>query len=141
MVHEIILQNSSDTALQILLPETCASSSVCGTHRFSEYTESLSAQDKSKVTYEDCSKPFRFGDGMQFIAFVATIPVNIGPHKVGIKTHIFSTDIPLLLLKSDMKKREMEIKFSNDTINFLGNKISLNTTSSRLYHLPLTPAK
>ena len=71
MVHEIILQNSSDTALQILLSETLssavldsgASSTVCGTQWFTEYTDSLSAQDKSKVTYEDYSKPFRFGDG------------------------------------------------------------------------------
>ena len=71
MVHEIILQNSSDTALQILLYETSssavldsgASSTVCGTQWFNEYTDSLSAQDKSKVTFEDYSKPFRFGDG------------------------------------------------------------------------------
>ena len=35
----------------------------------------------------------------------------------------------------------MELKFSNDTINFLENEIPLNTTSISLYHLPLTPAK
>ena len=40
-----------------------------------------------------------------------------------------------------MKKGEIKLKFSNDTIIFLGNKIPLNTTSSGLYHLPLTPAK
>ena len=40
-----------------------------------------------------------------------------------------------------MKKGEMELKFSNDTINILGNEIPLNTTSSGLYHLPLTSEK
>ena len=71
MVHEIILQNSSDTVLQITLSETwpsavldsSASSTVCGVKWFNEYVEGLPAQDKSKVTYENCNKPFRFGDG------------------------------------------------------------------------------
>ena len=40
-----------------------------------------------------------------------------------------------------MKKGKIELKFSNDTIDFLGNEISLNVTSSSLYHLPLTTAK
>ena len=40
-----------------------------------------------------------------------------------------------------MKKGEIELKFPNDKINFLGNKIPLNTASSGLYYLPLTPAK
>ena len=40
-----------------------ASSAVFGTQCFTEYTE-----EKSKNTYQDCSKPFRFGDGKQLIA-------------------------------------------------------------------------
>ena len=127
MVHEIILQNSSDTVLQIILSETWssavlesrASSTACEKQWFNEYIESLSAQDKSKVTYEDCNKPFRFENGKQFIASkVATVPGNIGPHKVGIKTRIVDTDTPLLLSKSAMKKGEIELKFSNNTVNF-----------------------
>ena len=36
-----------------------------------------------------------------------------------------------------MKKGEIELKFSNETIDFLGNEILFNTTSSGLHHLPL----
>ena len=58
MVHESILQNSIDTSLQILLPETwssavfdsSASITFCGMQWFNEYIESLFAQDKSKVS-------------------------------------------------------------------------------------------
>ena len=150
MVHEIILQNSSDTGLQTLLSETWSSavldagatSTVCGRKWFDVYLESLNADDRAKVTYEDCNKPFRFGDGKQFIASkAATIQANIGPHKVGLKTHTADTDIPLLLSKSAMKKGETELKFSTDTIIFLGDEIPLNITPSGLYHLPLTPSK
>ena len=72
---------------------------------------------------------------------MATIPANIGSHKVGIKTHIIDTDITLPLSKSAMKKGEIELKLSNDTINFLKNETPLNTPSSGLYHFPLTTAK
>lgn len=72
---------------------------------------------------------------------VATIPANNEPNKIGIKTHIVDIDTPLLLSKSAMKKGAMELKFSNDTINFIVNEITLNTTSSGLYNLPITPAK
>ena len=108
-----IVVTNTIRVLQKLLSETWsstvldsgASSTVCGAQWFHEHTEGRSAQDKSKVTYEDFSKPFRFGDGKKFLASkVATIPANIGPHKVGIKTHIVNTDIPLLLSKSAMKK-------------------------------------
>ena len=150
MVHEIILQNSSDTGLQNFLSETWSSavldsgatSTVCGRKWFDVYLGSLNADDRAKVTHEDCNKPFRFGDGKQFIASKAgTIPANIGPQKVGLKTHIVDTDIPLLLSKSAMKKGEIELKFSTDTINFLGDETPLNINSSGLYHLPLTPSK
>ena len=92
--------------------------------------------------YEDCNKPFRFGERKPFIASkAATMPPNIGPHKVGLKTHIVDTNIPLLLSRSAIKKGEIELKFSTDTIIFLGDEIPLNITSSGLYHLPLTPSK
>ena len=75
------------------------------------------------------------------MSILNTIPSNTGPHKVGIKTHTVDTNTPLFLANSDIKNGEIKLKFSNDTINFLRNKIPLNATSSGLYHLPLTPAE
>ena len=44
-------------------------------------------------------------------------------------------------IKISYKKGEIELKFPNDTIDFLGNEMPLNTNSSGLYHLSLTQAK
>ena len=95
MVHEFVLQNSNELALQVLLSETwCsavldsgASSTVCGKQWFTEYNNSLSDKEKSTITFDTCNKPFRFGDRKQYYSSkAAIIPANIGQHKVNIKT-------------------------------------------------------
>ena len=60
---------------------------------------------------------------------------------MNIKTYITDAVIPMLLLKSSMKKGEIELKFASDTISFFGDEIPLQTTSSGLYGLPITSAK
>ena len=94
------------------------------------------------IKFEKCNKPFRFGDGKQYYSSkAAIIPANIGQHKVSIKTYIIDADIPMLLSKLSMKKGGIELKFASDTICFLGDEIPLQTTTSGLYCLPITPAK
>lgn len=150
MVHEFVLQNSNELTLQVLLSETLcsavldsgASSTVCGAQWFTEYSSSLSEKEKTMIKFETCNKPFRFGDGKQYYSSkAAIIPANIGQHKVSIKTYIIDADIPMLLSKSSMKKGGIELKFASDTISFLGDEIPLQTTTSGLYCLPITPAK
>ena len=88
MVHEIILQSSVDLLSHILLSETWWSavldsdaSSTCGRVWLDKYMKRLSKEDKSKVLLEESSKPFRFGDGKQFVSPTTVItPANIGQH-------------------------------------------------------------
>ena len=71
IVHELVLQNSNDIALQSLLSETWwstvldsgATNTVYGKVWFDEYLKSLPSEQQSKITYTTSSKPFRFGDG------------------------------------------------------------------------------
>ena len=60
LFSKIVVKQSYKYYYPKLSLDSGASSIVCGTHWFNEYTESLSAQD--------CSKPFRFGDGKPFVA-------------------------------------------------------------------------
>lgn len=150
IVHELVLHNSNDVILQSLLSETwsCAvldsgaSSTVCGTTWFQEYMNSLSANEKESIVYTTSNKPFRFGDGREIKSTkAATIPANIGSHKVSIKTDIVDANIPLLLSRSTMKKARMLLNFDDDTIVYNDSEIPLQTTSNGLYALPITSPK
>ena len=116
MVHEVVLNSSEETVLQTLLSETWvsvildsgASSTVCGKTWFDEFFKSLKPTDQSNIIFSECSKPFRFGDGIQYKSSEsATIPAIIGNQVVNIKTHIIDSDIPLLLSKASMKKAKI----------------------------------
>ena len=134
IIHKLVLQNNSDTVLQLLLSETwssavldlVATSIVCGKVWFDGYLKSLASEQKSKITYTWSSKPFRFGNNRQLISGkAATIPATIGSCKV------------FFLSKAALKKAQIVLNFNNDTIIFQGHQIKLNIISNGLYYLQL----
>ena len=150
MVHKITLLSSDNLLSLVLLSKTwCSavldsgtSSTVCGRLWFGEYVKSLLKEDKSKVLFEESSKPFWFRDGKQFVlSTAAIIQANIGQHQVSIRTNIIDLDIPLLLSKATTKNGQIGWNFQNSTITYLGDEIPLNTTSNGFYVIPITAAK
>ena len=94
MVHKIILQSIYDLLSHVLLSEAWfssvldsgATSTACGRLQFDKYMKRFSKEDKSKVLLEESSKPFRFGDGKQFVSSTAAImPTNIDKYRVSIR--------------------------------------------------------
>ena len=61
------------------------------------------------------------------------ILANIGNHRVSLRTHIVSLEIPLLLSKSTWRKDLLNLY--NNTITFLGDETSLKTAFNYLYYL------
>ena len=147
MVNEVILHSSNDTILKTLVSETwcsavmdCgATNTVCGQPWFNEFESSLNAIDRSKISYADSAKPFRFGDGKIVKSNkMATIPAYIGEKRVLINTDIVDADIPLLFSKSAMKNAKMSINFDNDSLSAFEQILPLKVTTNGLYSLPIT---
>ena len=67
------------------------------------------------------------------------IPAVIANTKVKINTDLVSSDIPLLLSRSSMKRANMTIDFENDTAFIFGYKAKLIVTKSGHYALPISP--
>ena len=150
MVHELMLKNSNDLALQTLLTETwcCAvldsgaSSTVCGITWFQEYLDNLSTNEIADLKYSTSNKPFRIGDGREACSSkTATVPVNFGPHKTAIKTDTVDANTLLLPSSSSMKKAQKLLNFDNNEIIFDDSEILLETTANGLNALPIPAPK
>ena len=64
---------------------------------------------------------------------IVTFPAKICKKNVRIKTDIINSDLPLLLSESKMKKANVKIDFSNDTISMLDQEVSTVLPSSGHY--------
>ena len=113
--------------------------SVTGETWLDEYLQTLSEQDRLQVSERSNDSIFRFGDGAEVTSFkLVKIPVVIGSQKFFIEANV-KNELPLLLSRQSMKKAEMIIDSSNDTVNVGGKDIiKLTCTSSGHYCLPLT---
>ena len=119
-----------------------ASSTVCGQLWFNCFIDSLEDDWKKKVTYENSSNVFKFGDGRRVKSTtLAYIPATLGNNVVRIRTDVVRDDIPLLLSKHSLQKAKAEMNFYNNTINILGQTLKLTETASGHYILPLTQKK
>ena len=147
LLNEVVLHANDDVVLKTLLADTwsCAvldcgaTSTVCGTKWFDEFKSSLSPDLQNKITIEESSKPFRFGDGVIVNSTKrASIPAFIGQNYVQIVTEIVEANIPLLLSIESLKKGKFTLEFGSDQLIGLGQKINLHTATNGLYALPLT---
>ena len=119
-----------------------ASKTVCGKEWLTQYINNLSDTNQSKVLFAESNHIYRFGDGRKVNALHSVkIPAIIGTHNLEIETDVVDIDIPLLFSKSSMKRANLKLNFQSGTINIFDENITLITTSSRHYAIPITKAK
>ena len=111
---------------------------VCGETWLKCYLDTLDEMDLKQVKYQQSSTSFKFGSGERVTSMkVVNIPSIISGRKVFIETDVVNCDLPLLLSKDAMKKAEMNIDFSTDTVRIFGQKQKLLFTSSGHYCIPI----
>ena len=114
--------------------------SVTGEMWLDEYLQTSSEQNRLQVSERSNDTTFRFGDGAEVTSSkLVKFPVVIGCQKFFNEANVVENELPLLLSRQSMKRAEMMIDFSNDTVNVGGKDIiKLTCTSSGHYYLPLT---
>ena len=132
------MQQFTGYTLSAAVLDSGATSTACGKTWIDFYEETLSDEDRLKVTKEPSSTNFKFGDGRKVTSIEkVTIPATIGEQPVRIRTDVVREEIPLLLSKRSMKKAETNIDFKTDTVSMFDSQQKLITTSSGHYAVPL----
>ena len=99
--------------------------------------ETLSDEERLKVTKERSSMNFKFGDGRKVASIEkVTISATIGEQLGRIRTDVVREEIQLLLSKKSMKKAETNTNFKTDTVSIFGSQQKLIATSSGNYAVP-----
>ena len=81
---------------------------------------------------------FRFGDGYSVESEkTVTVPAKIGKKNIMIKTNVIDTNLPLLLRKQ-LKKANLKIDFSNETVSMSDRKDKIVFTSRGHYPVPIS---
>ena len=106
------LQQVTGETLSAAVLDSGATSTVCRKMWIDCYKETLSDEDRLKVTKEASSTNFKFGDGRKIASIEkANIPAMISEQPVRIRTDIVREEIPLLLSKKLTNKAETNIDF------------------------------
>ena len=125
-------------SLNVAILDSGAPKSVCGTIWLSQYIDTLSSKDKSKVTYSPATNIYKFGCGSKSEAVNRVkFPAVIGEVDVLLKADVVKGELPLLLSRTFMKQAKSELNFKDDTIEILGQNLNLLVTRSGHYALPL----
>ena len=128
---------SSDT-IGVAVLDTGATKTVCGSIWLKQFTSTLCESDKKLITQCYSNKLFKFGGGSILSSRACVrFPAVIGVKKVRFKTEVVEGDLPLLISRESLKSVGANLDFRDDTIEFLGQKLSLNITNSGHYALPL----
>ncbi len=119
--------------------DTCCTANVAGEKWTNIYLESIPKELKHKVIGPTESKrQFIFGNQGKLKATAKyTIPVRIGGEENMITIDVISSDIPLLISKSEMKKLGIALDMKNDRGTINGKPLILNTTSAGHYVVDL----
>ena len=151
--HQITLFQSNlvmNDQFNIFLSETLntavldsgAPTNVAGKTWTKCYLNSLSEDDKSKVTRSESNKSFKFGSDHVFNSlYKIKFPASIGTNKIFIETDVIDSTIPLLLSKKAMKSADTQMNFMDDTILMFGEKQDVVLTRSGHYSVPLDNKK
>ena len=131
-VEYITLLNSKPDRMKNLIGESFGmavldsgcTKSVTGEMWLDEYLQTLLEQDRLQVSERSNDATFRFGDGVEVTSSkLVKFPVVIGSQKFFIEADVVKNELPLLLSRQSMKRAEMIINFSNDTVNVGGKDI------------------
>ena len=119
--------------------DTRCSSTVCGIIWCTDYINDLTDHDRSKISEENSSKTFTFGNGVAVASMKrVTIPCFVAGLRSEIITDVVDCDIPLLLSKDAMKRANMVLRFRDDTVTVNNLPVKLDTSTSGHYMLPIS---
>ena len=144
--EEIILMAQAGDNSVGLLGETIGhmvldsgtTSTVGGLSWYKCFLDTLSDEVKGKIKTQEGKKTFKFGVGHRLQSLKKVVlPCVIGGIRVDVNADIVDADIPLLLSKEAMKKAKSVLNFNDDSVNILGKKLKLITTSSGHYAIPI----
>ena len=122
--------------------DSACSSTVCGEMWLNNYLDSLSEEDRKRVTMTVGKKTFKFGGGERLESKAEYgLPGIIAGKEVTIRTDVVHSDIPLLLSRGAMKTAGVKMNLENDTANIFGKDIALNLTNSGHYCIPIDKAE
>ena len=122
--------------------DSACSSTVCGEMWLDNYLNSLSQQDRQRVTQTVGQKTFKFGGGERLESKGEYgLPAVIAGKEVTIRTDVVDSDLPLLLSRQAMKTAGVKMDLENDTVNIFGKDIALNLTNSGHYCIPIDRAE
>ena len=138
-IHERYMTEFVGETLNCAVLDSGCTKNVCGESWLTNYLDTLTEKDRSKVVVEKSSNSFRFGNGKLINSEkMVTFPAQIGKENIIIKSDVIDSDLPLLLSKSAMKKANVKIDFSNDVVNMLNQKINIVFTASGHYIVPIS---
>ena len=131
-VEYITLLNSKPDRMKNLIGElfgmavldSGCTKSVTGEMWLDESSQSVPEQDKLQISERSNDATFRFGEGVEVTSSkLVKFPVVTGSQKFFIEANVVKNELPLLLSRQSMKRAEMIIDFSNDTVNVGGKDI------------------
>lgn len=135
--YENNLEDLLNDSYKCCVLDSGCSLTVCGEDWLNNYISSLSEQERSLVKEESSNATFTFGDSTSVRSKKKVIlPCHFGTISGTVTTDVVSCKIPMLLSKKSMKKANMVIDFSNDSLKF--GKELFHLRSSRSGHYLLT---
>ena len=118
--------------------DSACSSTVCGKAWLEDFLSSRSSDDTRPVLSRPGYRQFKFGGGVCLKSTAEyCLPVFLAGQSISIQTDVVDSDIPLLLSKPAMKKAGVIIDTVNDCATIFGRVVTLNSTSSGHYCVPI----
>ena len=119
--------------------DTCATASIAGEKWLQIYLGAITNEQRRKVKGPfKSNRHFMFGNqGKLKSKGKYIIPTKIGGEEKSIELDVISSDIPLLLSKSEMKKLGIVLDMKNDKASMNGKPLILTTTSAGHYVIDL----
>jgi hypothetical protein len=116
-------------------------SNVMGEAWWRSYKASLSPELKAKVKESDpAGKKFRFGGGRVLPSIkLVMFPATLAGKDVMFRSHVVSSDIPLLWSRPSMAKAGTVLDLPQDKAKIFGEWIDLNRTSVGHYSIDILP--
>ena len=97
--------------------DTTCSKTVAGKEWFDNYTKMPDGISLNKIDLFQLHNSFKFGDSQKTLSEKrGIIPAKIGDTECKIEAEIVNTKIPLLLIKSSLKRANIVIDLQNDKV-------------------------
>ena len=137
-LHEDQLSALLGESICQLIVDSGCNKTVCGELWLNLYLDTLSIENRKLVSDVDSVEKFKFGDGNVYSSVrCVNIPVYLGTDMFMLKTYVVRCNIPCLLSKESIKTADGFIDFKNDSVYLFDRWLSLNTSTSGHYLLPV----